>query len=51
MNPYQETKKLISQLLDVKKTIDMLYEFLPRNDYYRLRQLLEGAEQIMKKYQ
>ena len=39
-------RKLAVELADIRMTVDMLYDALSREDFYRLRQLIEEAERI-----
>ncbi|MDE1825806.1 MAG: hypothetical protein KGH61_04655 [Candidatus Micrarchaeota archaeon] len=39
-------KKLVVELSGIKMTVDMLYNVLSREDFYRLRQLVEEAQKI-----
>ncbi|MDE1828336.1 MAG: hypothetical protein KGH65_04200 [Candidatus Micrarchaeota archaeon] len=44
-------QEMLAQLLGLKASLDQLYEVLPRDDYYRIKQLLSEAEGILKKHQ
>ncbi|MDE1825477.1 MAG: hypothetical protein KGH77_03930 [Candidatus Micrarchaeota archaeon] len=42
-------KKLVVELSDIRMTVDMLYNVLSMEDFYRLRQLIEEAQKIAQR--
>ncbi|MDE1827949.1 MAG: hypothetical protein KGH65_02210 [Candidatus Micrarchaeota archaeon] len=50
MNPYETTKEMLDKITAVKQKLPEVYDFLPRNDYYRLKQLVDEAEILLSKH-
>lgn len=50
MGNYDCTRKMLTEVLSAKNALPEVYNFLPRNDFYRLKQLFEEAEIILNKY-
>jgi len=51
MDNHQNIGKMLSGVGLIKEGLVKSYEFLPRSDYYRLKQLVEEAEAILAKHQ
>ncbi|MDE1824757.1 MAG: hypothetical protein KGH61_05555 [Candidatus Micrarchaeota archaeon] len=47
---YSTLHLLHEHITEVRMRLDELYSILPMDDYYRLRQLLEEAMAILKRY-
>ncbi|MDE1868444.1 MAG: hypothetical protein KGH60_00540 [Candidatus Micrarchaeota archaeon] len=50
MNAAERLKKMHDDVEEMNVMLPELHETLPRNDYYRLKQLLEELESILKRY-
>lgn len=48
MDPNNSIDAIIAQILVISREVDSLYEVLPRDDYYRMKQLMTEAEKVMK---
>ncbi|MDE1828179.1 MAG: hypothetical protein KGH65_03410 [Candidatus Micrarchaeota archaeon] len=51
MDYHETTRKMLAASKAMKEDLPKVYDFLPRNDYYRLKQLLDEAESILAKHQ
>jgi len=49
INQIERVAKMFAEVHETNLMLPELYDFLPRNDFYRLKQLLEEAEAILKK--
>ena len=47
---YATLHLLHEHVIEVRMRLDELYNILPMDDYYRLRQILEEAAAILKRY-
>ena len=48
---YAAIRVMFEHVVEVRAKLDDLYNAIPMEEYYRLRQLLEGAVEILKKLQ
>ena len=48
---YTAIKIMLGHAMEIREKVDELYNAIPRDDYYRLQQLLDGAIEILKKLQ
>ncbi|MGH2640042.1 MAG: hypothetical protein ACRDF4_12300 [Rhabdochlamydiaceae bacterium] len=49
MNPKERGTKMLADVMDLNIMLPELYNYLPRNDYFRAKQLLEELELVLKK--
>lgn len=50
MKPLERIFYMLEQVHDMNMLLPETYNFLPMNDYFRMKQLLEEAEKILTKY-
>jgi len=48
MEPRETVEKMLADSKTMKEDLAKVYDFLPRNDYYRLKQLLDDTETILE---
>ena len=50
MSPKERAVEMYAEVQGMNTMLPELYEYLPRNDFYRLKQLLDEMEVILKRY-
>ncbi|MGH2638377.1 MAG: hypothetical protein ACRDF4_03740 [Rhabdochlamydiaceae bacterium] len=50
MDANDRLRKMHNDIADMNVMLPELYEVLPRNDFYRLKQLLEEMQEMLKKH-
>lgn len=50
MSYYDSIREMVEQLSGMLIKTDEMYNFLPRNDYYRVKQLFTEAKGILEKH-
>ncbi|MGI0141126.1 MAG: hypothetical protein ACREBF_00530 [Candidatus Micrarchaeales archaeon] len=50
MKPHERAMEMLLQISEMNLMLPEIYNHLTMNDWYRLKQLLEEAEQILEKH-
>ncbi|MGI0141120.1 MAG: hypothetical protein ACREBF_00500 [Candidatus Micrarchaeales archaeon] len=50
MKPHERAMEMLLQISEMNLMLPELYSHLPRNDWIRIKQLLEETQQILEKH-